>query len=630
MRGPLAGALAGLLILVPASVLPLGAQEGGPGILILENARVWTGDSAVPEARGLVIADGRISRLLQDEGTLGFPQDVPVRRIDLGGRRVVPGFNDAHTHFFDGGFTLLSPDILTSDTPEEFVRRLKAYAEGLPAGRWIDLSSAWDHERWPGHPLPSRQLIDLVTPHNPVWIRRPDGHIGLANSMALEAAGITAASPDPPGGRIDRDPATGEPTGIVRDAGDLIRAAIPEITEEEYREALDAALAHAAQVGVTSIQDMCYDPGPVGIRLLEEYAREGRLTVRVYCRTWLGDWAEEADAGIRAGNGDAWVRRGSLKAFADGALGSSTAYMSEPYADNPENRGLLDAVMQAPDTFLALASGADRAGLQLSIHTIGDAAISLVLDQFERIRGENPVWDRRFRIEHAQHMAGKDFARMAEMGVIASVQPFHAIDDGRWAERKIGPERAKTTYAFRTFLDAGVPLAFGTDWPVAPLDPMRTVYAAVTRRTLDGAHPEGWVPEEKVTVEEALRAYTAGSAYAEFAEGEKGRLVPGQLADLVVLSEDPFEVPPERLEKIAPLMTMVGGRIVFSVESSEASGWPAAQKVAGSPAVGISRKGGSRTARVFRWPVGRFTIVAHAAANRYAATGHPAIRFIRN
>jgi hypothetical protein len=315
---------------------------------------------------------------------------------------------------------------------------------------------------------------------------------------------------------------------------------------------------------------MCYDPGPVGIRLLEEYAREGRLTVRVYCRTWLGDWTEEAEAGIRAGSGDAWVRRGSLKAFADGALGSSTAYMFEPYTDSPENRGLLDAVMQPPDTFFALAANADRAGLQLSIHAIGDAAISLVLDQFERIRAGNPAWDRRFRIEHAQHMAAGDFARMAEMGIIASVQPFHAIDDGRWAERKIGPDRARTTYAFRTFLDAGVPLALGTDWPVAPLDPMRTVYAAVTRRTLDGGHPEGWVPEEKITVEEALRAYTAGSAYAEFAEGEKGRLVPGQVADVVVLSEDPLTIAPERLEQIHPVLTMTGGRIVWeAMEESD-------------------------------------------------------------
>ena len=573
MRRSRAGTLAALVsAAIPAAAAPATAQEGGPDILVLENARVWTGDSVTPEARGLVIVDGRVSKLLQEEGTAGFPQDVPVRRIDLGGRRVVPGFNDAHTHFFDGGFTLLSPDLLTSDTPEELVRRLKAYVEGLPPGRWVDLSSAWDHERWPGHPLPSRQLIDSVTPGNPVWIRRPDGHIGLANTLALEAAGITAATADPPGGRIDRDPATGEPTGILRDAGQLVRTAIPEIGEDEYREALDAALAHAAEVGVTSVQDMCYDPGPVGIRLLEEYAREGRLTVRVYCRTWLPDWAEEAEAGVRAGSGDPWVRRGSLKAFADGALGSSTAYMFEPYKDNSENRGILDAVMQPPDTFFTLAAGADRAGLQLSIHAIGDAAISLVLDQFERIVAANPSWDRRFRIEHAQHMAAADFARMAEMGVIASVQPFHAIDDGRWAERKIGSERAKTTYAFRSFLDAGVQLAFGTDWPVAPLDPMRTVYAAVTRRTLDGEHPDGWVMEEKISVEEAIQAYTVCSAYAEFTEGEKGLLAPGYLADLVVLSEDPFAVEPERLEEIHPVLTMVGGKIVWAAKGWEATG----------------------------------------------------------
>lgn len=560
----LAGVALAILAIPSASFAAVIAQEQATEILVLENARVWTGEPESPEARGLVVEGGRVSRLLTGEGTAGLPQDARVRRIDLAGRRVVPGFNDAHTHFFEGGFALLSPDLLTSDTPEEFARRLKAHAAGLPAGRWIDLPAAWDHERWPGHPLPSRQLIDSVTPENPVWIRRPDGHIGLANSLALEAAGITADTPDPPGGQIDRDPA-GEPTGILRDAGQLIRSAIPEPTEQEYREALDAALAHAAEVGVTSVQDMCYDPGPVGIRLLEEYAREGRLTVRVYCRTWLGDWEEEAGAGVRPGGGDARVRRGSLKAFADGALGSSTAYMFEPYTDNPENRGLLDAVMQPPETFHALATAADRAGLQLSIHAIGDAAISLVLDEFQRIVAENPGWDRRFRIEHAQHMAAGDFSRMAEMGVIASVQPFHAIDDGRWAERKIGAERAKRTYPFRSFLVAGVPLAFGTDWPVAPLDPMRTVYAAVTRRTLDGEHPEGWVPEEKITVEEALTAYTAGSAYAEFAEDGKGRLVPGAQADLAVLSEDPFEVPPERLEEIRPVLTMVGGRIVHAV-----------------------------------------------------------------
>jgi predicted amidohydrolase YtcJ len=552
-----------------ALVVAATAQAQEPpveGPMLLENGRVWTNDPDRPMASAVVIDGDRIVWVGESEDA---PVTAATRRIDLRGYRVVPGFNDAHTHFVDGGFTLLAPDLLSSDSAEEFVRRLGEYARTLPPGRWIDLHAAWDHERWPGHTLPSRELIDPVTPDNPVWMRRPDGHIGLANSLALELAGVNSSTPDPAGGRIDRD-SSGNPTGILRDAHDLIRPSIPPISEDQYHEALDAALAHAARIGVTSVQDMCYESGSAGKRLLESYAREGKLTARFYCRTALSDWQEPAGAGVSAGSGDSWLRWGSLKTYADGALGSSTAYMFEPYTDNADNRGLLGDVMLPVDTFYGLAAGADRGRLQLSVHAIGDAAISLVIDQFEQIEDENPTWDRRFRIEHAQHMARKDFARLAELGVVASVQPFHAIDDGRWAERKIGPERAKTTYPFRSFLDAGVPLAFGTDWPVAPLEPMRSVYAAVTRQTLDGAHPDGWVPEEKITVEEALAAYTSGSAYAEFADHEKGRLRQGYLADLVVLSEDPLEVEPEQLETIEPVLTIVGGRIVYA-----ADGWAA-------------------------------------------------------
>ena len=558
MRGAGAGALVAALLWAG----PAGAQVS-PALeswVLLENARVWTNDPARPEAAAILIRGSRVVAL--DPA----PGDVPAgtRRVDLGGRRVVPGFNDAHTHFMEGSFGLLAPNLLETATPEAFAERLGAYARSLPPGRWIDLSGAWDHERWPGHPLPSRQLVDPVTPANPVWLSRTDGHIALANSLALELAGVTADTPDPPGGQIDRDPATGEPTGILRDAGQLIGHAIPPRSEAEYREAIDAGLAHAARLGVTTLQDMCYGHPPLVTRLFQEYARAGRLTARFYCRTALSQWEHPAAVGITAGWGDEWLRFGSLKAFADGALGSTTAYMFDDYEGEPGNRGLLDAAMQPADTFLARAAGADAARLQLSIHAIGDAAISLVLDQFEAIRAANPAWDRRWRIEHAQHMAREDFARMAELGAVASVQPFHAIDDGRWAERKIGPERAKTTYAFRSFLDAGVPLAFGTDWFVAPLDPWRTVYAAVTRRTLDGARPDGWVPEEKISLEEALAAYTGGSAWAEFAEAWKGRIAPGFVADLVVAEPDPFAVAPEALADVETVMTVVGGRIVWA------------------------------------------------------------------
>ena len=561
----MSGAVRAALLAAVAASVPVTASAQAPARLF-ENARVWTNDASRTEATSLLIADGRIVAV----GTDGEAIDVPdgALRIDLGGRRVVPGFNDAHTHFFDGAFAVLSPDLLSSDTPEELVRRLEAFVATQPPGRWIVLSASWDHERWPGHPLPSRQLIDPVTPRNPVWMARPDAHIGLANSLALEAAGVDRDTPDPVGGQIDRDDA-GEPTGILRDASGLVTRAIPAPSEAEYREALDAGLAHAARLGVTTLQDMCYDPGPVGVALLEEYAREGKLTARFTCQGWLESWEEESRGGRKTGDGDAWVRVGGLKSFADGGLGASTAYFFEPYEGEAEYRGYLDPMMMPPDTFRARAAGADRAGFQLVTHAIGDAAISLVLDEYERVGAENGVRDRRWRIEHAQHMAAGDFARMADLGVIASVQPYHAIDDGRWAERKIGPERAKTTYAFRSFLDAGVPLAFGTDWPVAPLDPMRSIYAAVTRRTLDGAHPEGWVPEEKITLDEAFAAYTSGSSFADGTESWKGRLAPGFAADFVVLSQDPWAIPAEQLADVHVVLTMVGGKVVYPAVSGE-------------------------------------------------------------
>jgi predicted amidohydrolase YtcJ len=544
---------------------PLTAFAQSEPVLI-ENARVWTGDPRQPEASSLLVVDGRIEAVGTAESPLAPPEGA--RRLDLGGRRVVPGFNDAHTHFFDGAFALLAPDLLTSDTPEELVRRLAAYAATQPPGRWLVLPASWDHERWPGHPLPSRALVDSVTPRNPVWMSRPDAHIGLANSLALEKAGVTRDTPQPAGGQIDIDPETGEPTGILRDTG-LVARAIPRPSDDEYREALDAGLAHAARLGVTTIQDMCYDPGSIAIQLFEEYERAGRLTARITCQGWLGNWERLAAQGIRTGAGDTWVRRGGLKSFADGGLGASTAFFFEPYEGEEEYRGYLDPMMTPPDTFRARALGADRAGFQLVTHAIGDAAISMVLDEYERVAEESGARDRRWRIEHAQHMALTDFARMAAMQVIASVQPFHAIDDGRWAERKIGHERAKTTYAFRSFLDAGVPLAFGTDWPVAPLEPMRGIYAAVTRRTLDGAHPDGWIPEQKISLDEAFTAYTTGSSYADGTEAWKGRLSPGFVADLVVLSEDPWSAPPERLESIGAVLTMVGGKIVWREDAAD-------------------------------------------------------------
>lgn len=530
--------------------------------LLLTNGRIWTNDPDRPEAQAMLIRDGRIVWVGNDDE---IPAEVgpPTVRVDLRGHRVIPGFNDAHTHVLWAGQGLLSPNLLDSESADHFAVGLGQFASSQPKGRWVR-GANWDHERWSDPTLPSKWLIDPLTRENPVLLNRTDGHIALANSVALEIAGITSDTPDPIGGEIDRDPETGEATGILRDAAiTLVSRHIPDPSVEELNGWFVAAMGHAARHGVTTVQDMCTDFSEY-VDIYRVLAAEGRLTLRVFCRTRLSGWQSVSLAGVHAGSGDEWVREGSLKAYADGALGSSTAYFNEPYTDDPSNRGLLDAVMQPPEKFYELTAGADGARLQLSIHAIGDAAISLVLDQFEKIDHANEDWDRRWRIEHAQHMDAADFARMADLGVIASVQPYHAIDDGRWAERKIGPERAQTTYAFRSFQNAGVRQAFGTDWPVAPLNPMLTVYAAVTRRTFDGVHPDGWVPAEKMTVEDALVAYTSGSAYAEFMEHEKGRLKEGFLADVVVLSDDPFEVESDRLVDILPVMTLVGGRSVYA------------------------------------------------------------------
>jgi predicted amidohydrolase YtcJ len=299
------------------------------------------------------------------------------------------------------------------------------------------------------------------------------------------------------------------------------------------------------------------------VKAYAELAEKGELTVRMYVAPMETDWKDQAKIGVRRAFGTPFLRMGAVKGYADGSLGSETAYFFDPYTDDPKSHGLLSEEMHPPSAMLGRLKGADAAGLQLCIHAIGDRGISMILDMFEQIEKANGKRDRRWRIEHAQHLAAKDFARFARLGVIASVQPYHAIDDGRWAEKRIGPDRIKRTYAFRTFLDDGVRLAFGTDWPVAPLSPMWGIYAAATRATLDGKNPEGWVPEQKISVAEAVEAYTLGSAYAEFQEKEKGSITAGKLADFVVLSDDIFKIPPEAIKNVNVQATYLGGKVVY-------------------------------------------------------------------
>ncbi|MFN2432933.1 MAG: amidohydrolase [Gemmatimonadota bacterium] len=544
-----------LLLLMALASTPAWPQERPDEVLLLENGRFWTADGARPWTSAVAVRAARIVALGDSALAATGPR---ARRIDLAGRLVVPGFIDNHTHFAEGSLGLVSLQLRDARTPEEFVSRLREHAARLSGDAWV-LEGSWDHENWGGE-LPTRSWIDSVSGGHPVFVQRLDGHMALANSEALRIARVDRSTPDPEGGTIVRD-ARGEPTGIVKDnAMALVSSKIPAPTAEQLEQAVEAGLAYARSEGVTSVQDMCR---PSDLPVFQRLARDGRLTVRIYCRHFLDHAPELAGLGISAGFGGPWIRLGSVKAFMDGSLGSSTAAFFDPYEGEPENRGL---ELQPKEELYESLAAADRAGLQLSVHAIGDRAVSDLLDIFERIRAENPPRDRRWRVEHAQHVAPKDFARFADLGAIASMQPYHAIDDGRWAEKRIGAERAKTTYAFRTLLDEGVRVTFGSDWYVAPLSPVQGIYAAVTRRTLDGAHPGGWVPEQKISVEEALTAYTSANAYAAFEEDDKGRIAPGLLADFAVLERDLFEIPPEEIRDVRVAMTILGGRVVYERE----------------------------------------------------------------
>jgi predicted amidohydrolase YtcJ len=537
----------------------LWAQAKPAADLIVTNAKIWTVDKAHPQAEALAVLGERIVAVggANEVDAWHGPQ---TKVLDAHGKLLLPGFNDAHVHFVDGGRHLQEVQLKDAGSPEEFARRIGERAKTTPKGEWIT-GGDWDEQKWSPPHLPSRELIDPVTLETPVWVNRYDGHESLANSAALRLAHITARTVDPPGGQIVRD-AQGNPTGVLRDAAQaLIDKVVPPMTHAQRLRAIHQALEHAASLGVTSVQNM--NPAYDDIKIYAELEDKGELTTRIYAAPMETDWKDQAKVGIRRAFGTPFLRLGAVKGYADGSLGSETAYFFDAYTDAPQSHGLLSDEMHPPSAMEQRLRGADAAGLQLCIHAIGDRGISMILDMFEQIEKTNGKRDRRWRIEHAQHMAVKDFARFAKLGVIASVQPYHAIDDGRWAEKRIGPERIKRTYSFRTFLNDHVHLAFGTDWSVAPLNPMWTIYAAVTRSTLDGKNPEGWVPEQRLTVAEAVEAYTVGSAYAEFQEKEKGSITPGKLADFVVLSDDIFKIPPEAIKKVKVEATYVGGKPVY-------------------------------------------------------------------
>jgi hypothetical protein len=499
------------------------------------------------------VRDGRIVAV-GDDAAIERLAGSGTERVALDGRVVVPGLIDNHTHFIDGGFELAGVQLRDAATPAEFVRRIADHAKRMPDA-WMT-GGTWDHELWGGE-LPHRDWIDSVTPTTPVFVSRLDGHMALANTRALALANVTRATVDPPGGTIVRGP-DGEPTGVLKDeAMGLVSRVLPARTAPELDRALDAAARHAVSRGVTHVTDMgSWD----GLETYRRAARAGRLPLRVYAAVPIATWQRMAEYVERNGRGDRRLAWGAVKGFVDGSLGSTTAWFYAPYDDAPATTGLT-----VTDTAALRAQilGADAAGLHVVVHAIGDRANDWLLDVYAEARATNGRADPRFRIEHAQHLTRDAIARMARDGVIPSMQPYHAIDDGRWAEKRIGPERIRTTYPFRSLLDAGARLTFGSDWTVAPLDPLYGIYAAVTRRTIDGAHPGGWVPEEKITVEEALAAYTRSNAYAIYLEDALGTIEVGREADLVVLARDLRAIAPEEIDRVAVDLTMVAGTIVY-------------------------------------------------------------------
>lgn len=553
--------LAGIVLLATG----LRAADSGHAAadLVLLNGSIWTVNKAQPQVEALAIWRDRIvaigsskeMRALIGPGT---------RAIDVHGRRVVPGFYDSHIHLLGSGQRLREVALKDAPNEREFGRRLQEFDRKLARERWL-LGGEWDHDRTFDGRLPSAELIDTYVRDRPVFLRRYDGHMAVVNSHVLRLAGITAQTPDPAGGVIYRKSGTREPTGVLRDnAMDLVTRLIPPPSDAEIAEAVRAALDEARREGVTSVQDMDgSDPATRRnlFRLYQQLAHSGRLTCRIDLRWPLAESKALAQLGVQRGFGDDWVKIGGVKGFVDGSLGSSTAKMYEPFVNEPGSTGVFVTPL---DKLREYIREADKAGLSVAVHAIGDRANAELLSIFAEVAQRNGPRDRRFRIEHAQHLRPQDFGRFNEIGVIASMQPYHAIDDGRWAEGRIGARRCASSYAFRSIVDAGGKLAFGSDWSVAPLSPLLGIDAAVNRRTLDGKHPEGWYPGQKITVAEAIEAYTQTSAFAAFEDHDRGSLEPGKLADLVVLSRDILAEPEcDHLAETEVLLTVVGGKVVY-------------------------------------------------------------------
>ena len=549
--------LAGLLFtFILGFCIRIGAEEGLMADMVLLNGKIFTVDAAQPWAQAVAIRDGKFVAVGKDEEIrklVGNGTEV----IDLQGRLALPGFNDAHLHFTNGGLYLLGIDLRPAGEEKEFAGILKDYIYKVPKGEWVT-GGNWDHENWPSKKHPRKEMIDPFTADHPVLVQRLDGHMALANSLALRLAGITRDTPDPQGGEIVKDAKTGEPTGILRDtAMALVDKVIPPLSREKRERAIRAAMRHAQELGVTSVQD---NSSAEDLAIYQELLRKGELGVRINAWRGADRWADFQHIGITAPYGDPFLRLGTVKLFVDGSMGAGTALFFAPYADDPSTSGLPIHTQAELET---LVRNADAAGLQIAAHAIGDKANAWILDALATARSANGSRDSRHRIEHSQVVRAEDVARFRELGVIASIQPSHCIDDMRWAEKRIGV-RVNDAYRFASFLDGGVRLAFGTDWDVEPLDPRLGLYAAVSRELPAGGPAGGWHPGEKLSLAKAIEMYTLGSAFAEFQENEKGSITIGKFADVAIMAADLFAMPHQDILSTPVAMTILHGKVVFA------------------------------------------------------------------
>lgn len=526
---------------------------------MLYNSNIHTMDAAAPRAQAIAIKGNRVLATASDDEIRALPASY-ARAVDLQGRTVVPGFTDSHLHFMSYGLSLMQIDLAGVPTLEEALARVAARAKTTPAGQWL-LGRGWDHSLWAGGDFPTRHDLDRIVPEHPVWLRRKCGHAGWANTPALELAGITAGTPDPPGGAIDREPDTGKPTGILKEtAMDLVGDLFDSPSIGEAANAIRRAMANAHKYGLVSVHTM---EGPAAFRGFQKLRAEGELKVRVLMQIPEENLDAAIQAGLQSGFGDERLRIGGVKVFADGALGARTALMIEPFEGEPNNYGL---AMSDAQRLAEIVRKASRAGIAAFVHAIGDRANREVLDAVEASRQAGEGLDLRHRIEHTQILHPDDIPRLAELGVIASMQPLHATQDMLLADSLWGA-RSAGAYAFRSLLDSGAVLAFGSDSPIEDLNVMKGIHAAVTRRRADGSPgPEGWYPEERLSVNQTVYAYTAGAAYASGEEAIKGTLTPGKLADLVVLSQDIFAIEPMSILDTEVVATMFDGEFVYLSE----------------------------------------------------------------